>query len=956
MLSKQTKDAKRCKRKLIDLVAAYKGLSANKDKIEAALEKQQDKTASRQRELADMHKKDMSVKDRLAEALQRKIKDNNDVTEESRKRMDTLAAEVSNLEDQLAAGEASGRKAVFLTEALDTATAENKAHIKNLTERDARIQELEAASHALSQRSEELELSMKQKAVDLNTQIEINATLRDTLKQRGSSNGESDIKLASTVAALKENEVALQESGATIAGLRAKLTAAQSELEMNLADASRTTSRVIEKELLLQQDLDAAMLLRAKQDADLEETRTLLVAAQREVTALKRRVESDAAAHREAATSLEGELAAERDKAQAAHKGSSSSSDELRQLRSETRALRGELKQRTDVATRELRELREEVLQLQDENGDLETRVQSKEAALSRAEENAARQSKRLTTAESTAKAQRDELAKLGEDIRAGKAAISSARSEAQSESQRCSALQQLVSTFERTANEKEQLFELLKQSKDDLEQRLLAKSETQLEANAEVAALQINLDAEVASKEAAVKARLAQAERDSDTLDELRSKLADVELALKDQTVAFSGARRDIAGAQAREAGLDSKVAILQKAIAEGKAEAATLAASLASANSDASEEATSNTQLQGELATATANAEHQGKLAAGYKESRDELEKQLATTKDQLKQIVDKLRQEESSSASHQYTSETQSTALATLREDKVALAAKVAALGVTLAQTKIERDVEIEALQNSNATLEQTLDSQQIELQALQDLVDQSTISSVSLRRQLADADTTAGELRQSNTQLTVDLATATTRLSAVQASGAQAALDISELRGRIKEADAELASTREESATFKLQVGALTKDNDEISATLTAKVEEHARVTKVQQQHTTELKKMLKGSSVNLAAGKDLEPGLPRRDNSSGGNSATSSASGSGSGTPQPTSSDSGAVSNVYLKNVLIKYMTSRNAEGKHLLKVIATIMKFSHKELRTCQSHLDEVSGSWLNWG
>jgi len=67
---------------------AYKGLSANKDKIEAALEKQQDKTASRQRELAEMHKKDMAVKDRLVEALQRKIKDNDDLADESAKRMD----------------------------------------------------------------------------------------------------------------------------------------------------------------------------------------------------------------------------------------------------------------------------------------------------------------------------------------------------------------------------------------------------------------------------------------------------------------------------------------------------------------------------------------------------------------------------------------------------------------------------------------------------------------------------------------------------------------------------------------------------------------------------------------------------------------------------------------------------------------------------------------------------
>lgn len=69
MVVRQKKDINRRKRKLTDLVQAYKTLTTSKEKVEAALEKQQDTTTRRTKELKDMHKKDTEAKDKLAEVF-----------------------------------------------------------------------------------------------------------------------------------------------------------------------------------------------------------------------------------------------------------------------------------------------------------------------------------------------------------------------------------------------------------------------------------------------------------------------------------------------------------------------------------------------------------------------------------------------------------------------------------------------------------------------------------------------------------------------------------------------------------------------------------------------------------------------------------------------------------------------------------------------------------------------
>lgn len=61
-VAKQKQLTTRYQRKLNDLVAAYKDASLGNKKLEAALEKQQDKAAARTRELIEGHKKDLATK------------------------------------------------------------------------------------------------------------------------------------------------------------------------------------------------------------------------------------------------------------------------------------------------------------------------------------------------------------------------------------------------------------------------------------------------------------------------------------------------------------------------------------------------------------------------------------------------------------------------------------------------------------------------------------------------------------------------------------------------------------------------------------------------------------------------------------------------------------------------------------------------------------------------------
>ena len=48
---------------------------------------------------------------------------------------------------------------------------------------------------------------------------------------------------------------------------------------------------------------------------------------------------------------------------------------------------------------------------------------------------------------------------------------------------------------------------------------------------------------------------------------------------------------------------------------------------------------------------------------------------------------------------------------------------------------------------------------------------------------------------------------------------------------------------------------------------------------------------------------------------------------------------------------YLKNVIIKYMSSRTAEAKQLLRVIATLLHFSRDEENRIKAFL--ASQSWF---
>ena len=72
MLVKQKSMSHRYQRKLTDVVAAYKDAAASSNKMQTALEKQQDEALRRTRESNEAHKKDLAAKDKLATAIKRR--------------------------------------------------------------------------------------------------------------------------------------------------------------------------------------------------------------------------------------------------------------------------------------------------------------------------------------------------------------------------------------------------------------------------------------------------------------------------------------------------------------------------------------------------------------------------------------------------------------------------------------------------------------------------------------------------------------------------------------------------------------------------------------------------------------------------------------------------------------------------------------------------------------------
>lgn len=65
MVRKQSRLTKRYQRKLADVVVAYKDLNAKAGKLDSALEKQQEKTETRLKEQADIHKKELAAVEKL---------------------------------------------------------------------------------------------------------------------------------------------------------------------------------------------------------------------------------------------------------------------------------------------------------------------------------------------------------------------------------------------------------------------------------------------------------------------------------------------------------------------------------------------------------------------------------------------------------------------------------------------------------------------------------------------------------------------------------------------------------------------------------------------------------------------------------------------------------------------------------------------------------------------------
>eukprot|EP00038_Savillea_parva_P030677 m.79433 g.79433 ORF g.79433 m.79433 type:complete len:1092 (-) comp9290_c0_seq1:5-3280(-) len=995
----------RRKRRLVDVVEAYKAIAADKEKLEEALEKQQDAAANRSKEQATRHKADTAAKDKLIAALKQRLEDADGRNKELQSGLVAAASESKTLKDRLMDTERGQEHDDIKFDRLQSELDEKQ---KQCEQRDKQVAELEKKVKSLTSRSEELQMLIRQKDVDLLAQTERTSSLRQSLQMQGEPQDELNVKLQTATAALEDKEAALASAAqrrveleSEVSELRKKLRERAATAKRSLSAAESTSARRIEQ---LQKEIDTASAAAKTQVAELE---SKLNEALRESDRLKQKMADEETSHAKQVESLESQLATLRTRAAAtttagvddttdAGNDSSSMKQTLQIKQHEVEDLQSQLARAGEEADRTRLRLEAEITSLRDEVKRVTTMLES-EKEKSASLDARVRQVEALLENE---RAERSDSVKELEDTQADLQSLeerhAALTNELQSERVKSDSQAQLVGTLERTISEKESLYSILKKSNDELNKRLMAKTEEVIAAGADASALRIQLEAATQSSRTSSAKTMQDMADLSDQVAALKTKLANAKADVAAAKEQATETKKELAAekAKCREAlaatkALESRLSKSESTSTAAEDQIAELTSVVQQLRTDIK---AANDRVAAECARAASAEEAQANAERACKDH----ESTIDTLEGQLKSAKERVKKEQASAASFQYTAQTTEESLQAVTASRN----EFETLNATLTQHLLEANRRVAALEEDNGRLAADLSA--------------STTDAASLREQVTDLEV---KFHGTQEDLKVALEKCDELESRASASAAKIASLSADLESQIavkesqdtllQEQGDELKELREKNELYVSDVEQLRKERTELADRLATTIEQHQRATKLQQQHAAELKRTLQKSLKGQISAGDIEglnPSTPAA-------AATQSRAPSGDNTPMSAMSTASASPSSgrkkypdeldtnlkYLKNVVLKYMTGRRAEvrcmcralvcflhcvffrliavhhacsydttlsflftyhtlqTRHLVKVIGTMLHFTQAEIDNAHRAVDEATSTWINW-
>mmetsp|Transcript_3844 Transcript_3844/g.9712 ORF Transcript_3844/g.9712 Transcript_3844/m.9712 type:complete len:1035 (-) Transcript_3844:356-3460(-) len=955
MLLKQRMSVLRRKRRMVDLAEAYKAMSAEKEKLEEALEHQQDAAATRSKEQSARHKTDIAAKDKLIAALRQRLDDAGGKSKELMSGLEAAASDAASLKDKLAVSQRGQKQD---DRALDQ-LKEDLEEKQNLARRQSKkISDLDETVTSLQQRNEELQMLVRQKEVDLVAQTERTTTLRETLETRGEPQSEMEVKLQTANTALEDKESAL----ATAVQQRVDLESQVSALESQLREQATTSKRTVaaaeaaaaRRLEVLQKELDNTTRKSEESQSALNEK---LSGAMRECSRLKDNAVELSESHERELSAVKEQLTALRARSEVPvipSPGGSEGANErvllaLQANRQTIENLHTQLAQQRDAAERERSKLLDETNAATDEIKRLTSLLSVEKGKVSTIETQLRTTESLLDTEKDARRTASKALEHAQTDLQELEQRHATAATDLQSERVKADAHTQLISTLERTIAEKESLYGILKKANEDLNAKLIAKSEEVISAGADAAALRIQLESATQLSKAS-KDKTAQEKADfDDQVLSLKAKVLQLKEELSIAKVQVSDVKDELLSEKnkCRDAVAISKTLEIKLSRSESACEAARR--EVAHLTSTLEKErhglATENRRLKAETERAVAAEAKEEAMASKCLS----LAKKVDTLENELGTLTTRLKKEQASAASFQYTSQTQEESLQRLstRRDELETVTSEQATCLKSAEERIElleydvRKAEAALTATTDELNELRQTSSEVEVR-LGVTLDKLTASKARCEQLEGDSITDGGQIQSLTADLSSEVA-------------------VRETQGKmLKEQEAELRDLRAKAELHRDEVETLRRERSDLADLLATTIEQHQRASKLQQQHAAELKRTLQKSLRGQLSATEMDSTA-----AVGGSSRATS----GESTPRssdaagPASPHSGSpqypvdleTNQRYLKNVVLKFMTGRRAETRHLVTVIGTMLRFTPEEIDKVHKSLDEATASWLNW-
>lgn len=999
-VAKQKQLTTRYQRKLNDLVAAYKDASLGNKKLEAALEKQQDKAAARTRELIEGHKKDLATKERLSDAIRRR-------NESLQGELATLQERYTEAAAQLKEHRGAESAHSATSEVADRLRAKMALVKEELASRDARVVQLVSRVEALSAdlkasklNAEQLAVSMKQKGKDLALAAETSAALRQALVAKEGTVSSSADMLVGLQQRNANSDAALAASKAELASLQAQLDAfQQSNAEAAAAAASevrRKAAANTDKLDSLRNEIAEHDRGRAELSAKVQAMAAKLLAAQERTSEMAADAESAKSLHSGEIAKLQGRIEVLQSRGQqqqqqqqaAAGVGAgvmNQSSEAL--MESQIADLHKQIEKRGNESAQQLESVRADLRKRSEECNAATVRLQLTEASAAEADSAKSRVQEKLRSANQELEAVTSTKAALNLKCSQLENELTAAKSTVQLGEQQRGALDNLINTLRQTVKDKEAHAGSHRLQVQEAEVKLSAKTEELVSASAELAALKVKHGASTAMLETAreehAAALAASAKRLAAATE--RAEAAGVEARDRAKALARATERAEDLEAETDLAGKRAAAELkrVKAALTRAESELETNADALVKTSKSSKATAAAVEEAAEKAATLQAELQRMVAKEAAARAEVDRLAEELSST-------TARLRREEANAASHKYTTDAQAAQLKSLRSERDQLSEQGAATRAASGDTVRDLSMQVAKAEAELVQAERlaSVEQQAAEQSSLQLMQAEAKLE--LLEPELASAKEARDALQSRCNDLESQAAMSASAMDGLQAAHTDATQRADTASSQLAEAELKCADSTARLAAAEAEALEYKSGKEKAEIDHQAAVVEHLLASKKQQQHAAELKKTLQ-KSLKQAGGGGGGGG-----SSGGAFPATSAASGHSSTSLSPSSPypypnvsaipslaslaapggfgspaapplnvgeetqypDHLEVNFMYLKNVIIKYMTTGTADARQLLKVISTVLRFTRAEENKVKAYLDGAN-SWLPtslWG